>query len=37
MCGRGVFIVSELTDTWGIRPLVEGGKLVRAKCLPEPG
>ncbi|RSN68111.1 MULTISPECIES: ATP-binding protein [Actinomadura] len=33
-CGRGVFMVAQLTDTWGIRPLVEGGKLVWAKCAP---
>ncbi|GGU93070.1 hypothetical protein GCM10010182_05620 [Actinomadura cremea] len=34
VCGRGVFLVSQLTDTWGIRPLTEGGKLVWAKCAP---
>ena len=30
-CGRGLLLMAELVDDWGVRPLDEGGKVVWAR------
>ncbi|QKG26597.1 ATP-binding protein [Actinomadura verrucosospora] len=30
--GRGLRLMAELVEEWGVRPLTEGGKVVWAKC-----
>lgn len=32
MSGRGLLLMAELVEKWGVRPLVEGGKIVWASC-----
>ncbi|MFA1550880.1 ATP-binding protein [Actinomadura chokoriensis] len=30
--GRGLLLMSELVHDWGVRPLIEGGKIIWARC-----